>query len=481
MALINCPECGRETSDKAFACPHCGYPIEKLHSEKETISSEREKPSDFEDSTASQSEPNRCKICGKILIDKNHIYCDDCRENIRRTAYAAKTNTQMKKSENQLDNENILIVVSRWLVAAFIALLAICFFVSYGIGGIFTFVCFMACSFFISPLSRKATTTFPKWLKIVAPIVFFFAAIITTPTSESKDTVNNSEVESIVQSDTEEYLTAEETKNADISSKETIENVTESELISEPESIETETHESGEIIEQDTVYEEIFDLDLRENWNDYYGKYIRTTFEVDRCEDEYIDSSYKDGYLRIYPNNYREFEYGDYITITGKLDGKTGSYIEIKDAHIEAYGNDALLAYNEELSAYNERKAIEAAEYEASFKEEAEKVSYENLARYPDTYKDIKLKITVSIKEVKKKDSLLFADSYIASMSGNEIAIYDERDTKEPKLLEGDKAIIYGYGKGLTEIKTYDRSGIIPKVIDKRKIPAISIEFIEIQ
>lgn len=27
MALIKCPECGREISDKALTCPHCGVPI----------------------------------------------------------------------------------------------------------------------------------------------------------------------------------------------------------------------------------------------------------------------------------------------------------------------------------------------------------------------------------------------------------------------------------------------------------------------
>lgn len=27
MALIKCPECGKEISDKAPACPHCGYPM----------------------------------------------------------------------------------------------------------------------------------------------------------------------------------------------------------------------------------------------------------------------------------------------------------------------------------------------------------------------------------------------------------------------------------------------------------------------
>lgn len=27
MALIKCPECGKEVSDKATSCVHCGYPI----------------------------------------------------------------------------------------------------------------------------------------------------------------------------------------------------------------------------------------------------------------------------------------------------------------------------------------------------------------------------------------------------------------------------------------------------------------------
>lgn len=27
MSLINCPECGKEISDKADVCIHCGYPL----------------------------------------------------------------------------------------------------------------------------------------------------------------------------------------------------------------------------------------------------------------------------------------------------------------------------------------------------------------------------------------------------------------------------------------------------------------------
>lgn len=30
MALIRCPECGKEVSDKAAACIHCGYPLSEI-------------------------------------------------------------------------------------------------------------------------------------------------------------------------------------------------------------------------------------------------------------------------------------------------------------------------------------------------------------------------------------------------------------------------------------------------------------------
>lgn len=36
MALIKCPECESEISDKAEACPKCGCPIQKIQSETET-------------------------------------------------------------------------------------------------------------------------------------------------------------------------------------------------------------------------------------------------------------------------------------------------------------------------------------------------------------------------------------------------------------------------------------------------------------
>ncbi len=35
MALIKCPECGKEISDKANSCPSCGYPINSTQVETE--------------------------------------------------------------------------------------------------------------------------------------------------------------------------------------------------------------------------------------------------------------------------------------------------------------------------------------------------------------------------------------------------------------------------------------------------------------
>lgn len=37
MALINCPECGKEISDRAGECPHCGYPLSESDRSNESV------------------------------------------------------------------------------------------------------------------------------------------------------------------------------------------------------------------------------------------------------------------------------------------------------------------------------------------------------------------------------------------------------------------------------------------------------------
>lgn len=58
MALIKCPECGREVSSKASMCPHCGYPI-----------------SDYV--STNDREAKQCRFCGSTSLD-HQGYCNDC-------------------------------------------------------------------------------------------------------------------------------------------------------------------------------------------------------------------------------------------------------------------------------------------------------------------------------------------------------------------------------------------------------------------
>lgn len=72
MALINCPECGKEISDKAASCPNCGLPIEKMPREL----TENEKPEMFDCFECGRPLPtsiDRCIYCGKVYNIDNII------------------------------------------------------------------------------------------------------------------------------------------------------------------------------------------------------------------------------------------------------------------------------------------------------------------------------------------------------------------------------------------------------------------------
>ena len=57
MSLIFCPECGRQISDKAEACPNCGYPVHKLYT-KANIGPQPSaaQPTDFQQQSQSQQQ-----------------------------------------------------------------------------------------------------------------------------------------------------------------------------------------------------------------------------------------------------------------------------------------------------------------------------------------------------------------------------------------------------------------------------------------
>ena len=66
MSLIICPECGKEFSDKAAACPNCGYPINHEDTNEKNI-----KETIVENTIQQESSQNEPKKNEKPVKKKN--------------------------------------------------------------------------------------------------------------------------------------------------------------------------------------------------------------------------------------------------------------------------------------------------------------------------------------------------------------------------------------------------------------------------
>ena len=61
MALINCPECEKEVSDKAATCINCGFPLSSVESQVNNISSIQTEEAETKEPTKTQ------KLLGTIF------------------------------------------------------------------------------------------------------------------------------------------------------------------------------------------------------------------------------------------------------------------------------------------------------------------------------------------------------------------------------------------------------------------------------
>lgn len=66
MALIDCPECGRQISDQAEACPQCGYPIRKMQ-RKEVAQQVKEASFSRESEDANRGKNGKQFVVGAIV------------------------------------------------------------------------------------------------------------------------------------------------------------------------------------------------------------------------------------------------------------------------------------------------------------------------------------------------------------------------------------------------------------------------------
>ena len=112
------------------------------------------------------------------------------------------------------------------------------------------------------------------------------------------------------------------------------------------------------------------------------------------------------------------------------------------------------------------------------FIESCVSVSYDELRKYPDSYKDVPIKLTIYAEDV-EPDGWIFPGDIIATINGEELAVYDDRIVREPRIIEGDTVTIYAVGDGLATMKVKQKGLVFNKTIDEYDVPAVKIKYTE--
>ena len=79
MALIKCPECGKQISDKAVSCPNCGFPLSEIRKE-DTVATDTSKYYHVAESTDPLVSSNKtviCSTCGSPIAPGQR-FCNRC-------------------------------------------------------------------------------------------------------------------------------------------------------------------------------------------------------------------------------------------------------------------------------------------------------------------------------------------------------------------------------------------------------------------
>ena len=117
MAIIKCPECGMNVSDKSNMCIHCGYPIAKSQLKKVV-----------------RFLPNE----NKYIIEKDNLTQSEAEQ------YAKEFNNKFLKY-NFYFNKNYYIMYCHCLMRQFLHVIKYFFHLGY-----FIFICFNNCKLIIS-------------------------------------------------------------------------------------------------------------------------------------------------------------------------------------------------------------------------------------------------------------------------------------------------------------------------------------------
>lgn len=399
MALIRCPECGREISDKASACPGCGCPVKEFGQEEQQKAARELPPEE-------RPEMMECVKCGRKIPTTiaecpfcNYVYgARNTKSGDINYAFKQKSPSTFQKGHKSVQKKR-----------------GFC-------GTIF-------------------------WVFIILGVI---GAFFGKNSSDKKGDSKDSSKTVVNQRENDTYNANDKNGTAPKGG---------------------EVKATPVAVENSTV---LYYMDLYENYEQYENQYVTISAPLSYATDDIInvkgDINGVTGMIHIALLEPRtDLKEGDYVTVTGRIENKALGYLYMKDANISATGQEPAKIYEQQKQEYDARVAEREAGIKQEFVNSCQRYGYEELMRYPDTYKDKPIVNTLVVEQV-MPGGFLSSEGYRCYEVGteNEVVLIDDRETMEPKFVEGDTITVYG---------TYYGTEKMTRLLTGEKISVPCIEF----
>lgn len=105
MALITCPECGNQISEKATACIHCGFPLSELTIEETVVAETDNVVEEVVSEDVNTFVPDfkvlvNCKYCG-AEVSSDDIFCYSCGKLVNPEKYKEQRLQSIEETRKQ--------------------------------------------------------------------------------------------------------------------------------------------------------------------------------------------------------------------------------------------------------------------------------------------------------------------------------------------------------------------------------------------
>lgn len=188
-----------------------------------------------------------------------------------------------------------------------------------------------------------------------------------------------------------------------------------------------------------------------------------------------------------------EYERYDYEGMQAKIDEALGDYdFEEREEAEETGENEESVLAEEPQPIQELEKHVEEAEDKTDIqkpeenisKEEfilqCEEISYDSLARSPEYYIGEKIKVTVKVQQIvqggwfdNNEYYRVYTNDELGMWMGNEYFMFDERESKNPKILQDDVLAVYG---------EFDGTQTVTRALTntKENVPSFKAKYIEL-